>query len=90
MDIEIEPTQEAEIPQPSPISNKQKINKKIHGRITRSQTIGKGNLEDILKDIDIEETPMVRDEYVKGNKKKNRGVTARKLCFSREDAGFIF
>ena len=90
MDIKIEPIQEAKIPQPSPTSNKQKISKHDHRRITRSQTVGKGNLEDILEALDIEETPVVRVEDIEGDKKKKKGKTVKKLAFAGEDVGFIF
>ena len=60
MDIETEPIQEAEIPQSSPTSNKQKTSKHGHRRLTRSQKIGKGNIEDILQAIYNEETLVVR------------------------------
>ena len=60
MDVETKPIPEVVIPQPLPIRNKQKISKHGSKRITRSQKIGKGNLEDILQAIDIEETSIIR------------------------------
>lgn len=89
MDFETEPIQEAEIPQPSSTSNKQKISKHGSRRITRSQTIGKGNLEDILQAIDIEETPVVKAEDIEDDKKKKKkGKIVKKLDFVGEDASF--
>ena len=54
MDIEVEPMLETDIPQPSSASQKKKISKHSSRRITMSQTLAKGNLEDILQEIDIE------------------------------------
>lgn len=90
MEVEMEHLQKKEIPQPTHSSNKPKPCKKSHGRITRSQAVGKGNLDDILQEIDIEETPVVKVVQVKGGKKKKKGPTAKKIKFSTEDAGFIF
>ena len=51
MDIEVEPLQETDIPQLAPAKRKRKISKHGSRRITRSQTISKGNIEDILQAI---------------------------------------
>ena len=90
MEVEMENLQKKEIPQPKTTRNKPKPNKKGHGRITRSQTVGKGNLEDILQAIDTEETTVVKPVEAKVGKKKNKGLTAKKLEFSSEDASFLF
>ena len=91
MDVETKPIQEAEIPQPSPTSNKHNISKHGSRRITRSQTIRKGNIEDILKAIDIEETPIFRSEDIEDDKKKKKkGKTVKNINFVGEDAGFLF
>ena len=86
MNVEAKPIQEEEIPQPSPTSNKKNISKHGSRRITRSQTIGKGNLEDNFQEIDIEETPIVRAERIEGDKKKKqKGRTVKTLYFVGED-----
>ena len=53
-----------------------------HGRkgITRSQIVAKGNLEDILHAIDIEETPIVQVEDIyEGGKKLKKSKSVKKL-----------
>ena len=53
--------------------------------------MAKGNLEDILHDIDIKETPIVQDEDIyEGGKKLEKAKSAKKLEFEGEDAGFMF
>ena len=64
-----------------------------HGRkrITGSQTVAKGNLEDILHVIDIEETPIVQAEDIdEGGKKLKKAKSTKKIGFEGEDAGFMF
>ena len=90
MEVEMEHLHNTILPQATPSSSKPKPSKKSHGRITRSQIVGKGNLEDSLQAIDIEETLVVKVVEVKGGKKKKKGLTAKKLDFSSEDAGFVF
>ena len=81
MEVEIEHAQETEVSQPTPTNSKSKPIKKS-GRITRSQTLGKGNIEEILQAIDIEENLVVKVVDVKGRKKKNKGLTTKKIDFS--------
>ena len=51
----------------------------------------KGNLEDILHAIDIEETPIVQAEDVEdGGRKLKKGKIAKKLEFAGDDVGFMF
>ena len=89
MDIEEEPLQETDITQPTPA--KQKISKQISKIIKKSHTLAKGNLEDILHSIDIEESPIVQAEDIEDNGRKlNKGKTVKKLDFVGEDDGFIF
>ena len=53
--------------------------------------MAKGNLEDILHAIDIEETPIVQVEDInEGGKKLKKAKSAKKLEFEGEDAGFMF
>lgn len=44
MDIEVEPLQETDIPQLAPEKKKHKTSKQSSNKVTRSQTISKGNL----------------------------------------------
>ena len=70
---------------------KNKFSKQGSKRITRSQTLAKGNLEDILHAIDIEESPIVQAEDIEdGGRKLEKGKTAKKLDFASDDVGFIF
>ena len=72
---------------------KQEPNVSKHGskRITRSQTVAKGNLEDIMHAIDIEETPIVQAEDIdEGGKKLKKAKSTKNLEFEGEDAGFMF
>ena len=51
----------------------------------------KGNLEDILHAIDIEETPIVQAEDIEdGGRKLKKGKTTKKLEFVGDDVGFMF
>ena len=52
--------------------------------------VAKGNLEDILHAIDIEETPIVQAEDIEGEKKLKKAKSTKKLEFEGEDAGFMF
>ena len=53
--------------------------------------MAKGNLDDILHVIDIEESPIVQAEYVEdGGRKLKKGKTTKKLEFTGDDASFIF
>ena len=64
-----------------------------HGskRITMSQTVAKGNLEDILHAIEIEETPIVQAKDIdEGGRNLKKGKTAKKLEFAGDEVGFMF
>ena len=64
-----------------------------HGikRVNKSQTVVKGNLEDILHAIDIEETSIFQAEDIdEGGRKLKKGKTAKKLEFAGDDVGFMF
>lgn len=76
--------------QQTPTTSKVKNDTSARRRITRSQTKGRCKIEDILKEIDIEETPMVKPVEVKGEKIKKNGLRAKKLDFSSEDSGIAF
>ena len=53
--------------------------------------MSKGNLEDILHAIDIEESPIVKAKDIEyGGRKQKKGKTTKKLDFVGDDAGFIF
>ena len=53
--------------------------------------MAKGNLEDILHAIDIEETPIVQDGDIDdGGRKIKKGKTSKKLEFAGDDVGFMF
>ena len=91
MGIEAEPLQKIDTPKTSPAKQKQTVSKKGSKRVTRSQTVAKGNLEDILHAIYIEETRIVQVEDIEdGGRKMKKGKTAKKLEFAGDDAGFIF
>ena len=67
------------------------VSKNGSKRIIRSQTVAKGNLEDILHAIDIEETPIVQAEDIdEGGKKLKKAKSTKKLEFEGEDASFMF
>lgn len=74
------------------------VSKQGRKRITRSQTVAledktvaKGNLEDILHAIDIEETPIVQAKDIdEGGQKLKKAKSVKKLEFEGEDAGFMF
>ena len=81
-----------------PAKQEQVVSKQGSKRITRGQTVAledktvaKGNLEDILHAIDIEETPIVQVEDIdEGGQKLKKAKSAKKLEFEGEDAGFMF
>ena len=51
----------------------------------------KGNLDDILHDIDIEETPIIQAEDIyEGGRKLKKLKIAKKLEFVGDDFGFMF
>ena len=51
----------------------------------------KGNLEDILHAIDIDENPIVQAEFIEEDGQKlKKAKSAKKLEFGGEDAGFMF
>ena len=51
----------------------------------------KGNLDDILHAIDIEETPIVQDEFIgEDEHRQKKAKSTKKLEFEVEDAAFIF
>jgi len=53
--------------------------------------VAKGNLEDILHAIDIEESRIVQAEDIEdGGRKLKKGKTTKKLEFAGDDAGFMF
>ena len=59
--------------------------------ITRIQTVAKGNIEEILHAIHIEETPIVQAEDIdEGGKKLKKAKSTKKLEFEGEDVGFMF
>ena len=65
----------------------------LKGKIvaTEDNLVTKGNLEDILHAIDIEETPIVQAEFIgKDEHKLKKAKSAKKLEFLGEDATFIF
>ena len=73
-------------------------------RLTRSQRLkekgkivvtkgSRGNLNDILQDIDIEESPLVQANFIKvdtGGSKSKKLKTSKRLDFQYEVAEFIF
>ena len=84
---------------------KQIVSKQGTKRMTRSQKMvleekivvvedrekSKGNLEYILHAIDIEETPIVQDDFIEEcGQKFKKAKYANKLEFEGEDAGFMF
>ena len=89
--MEVEPLQEIDTPQTTPAKKNKTVSKQGHKRVTRSQTLAKGNLEDIPHEIDIEESPILQAEYIEdGGRKVKKGKTTKKLDFSGDDVGFIF
>ena len=74
-----------------PAKQKPTVSKHGSKRVIRSQTVAKGNLEDILHAIDIEETPIVQAKDIdEGGKKLKKAKSSKKLEFEGEDARFIF
>ena len=74
-----------------PVKQEKNVRKNGSKRITRSQIVSKGNLEDILHAIDIEETPIVQAKDIdEGVKKLKKAKSAKKLEFEGEDASFMF
>ena len=89
--METEPLQKVDTYKATPTKKKPTVSKHGSKRVTRSQIVAKGNLEDFLHAIDIEETPIVQAEDIdKGGKKLKKSKTAKKLKFEGEDVGFMF
>ena len=83
--------QKADTPKVTPAKQKPTVSQKGSKRVTRSQTVAKGNLEDIFHAIDIEETPIVQAEYIdEGGRKLKKAKIAKKLEFVGEYVGFMF
>lgn len=83
--------QKIDTPKSSPAKQKQTVSKQGSKRVTRSQTVAKGNLEDILHAIDIEEIPIVQAKDIEdGGRKLKKGKTRKKLEFADDDVGFIY
>ena len=58
---------------------------------TEDNPVIKGNLDDILHAIYIEETPIVQADFIRVDEHKQKGVKlAKKLEFEGENASFIF
>ena len=62
--METDLLQKVDTPKATPAKQKPTMRKHASKRVTRSQTVARGNLEDILHAIDIEETPIVQDKYI--------------------------
>ena len=59
--------------------------------VVEDRAVAKGNIEDILHAIDIEETLIVQAEDIEeGGQKLKKAKSAKKLEFEGEDAGFMF
>ena len=83
--------QNIDTPKATPEKHKPIVSKHGSKRVTRSQTVVKGNLEEILHVIDIEETPTVQAEDVEeGGRNIKKDQTAKKLEFAGDDVGFMF
>ena len=89
--METKPLQKIHTPKTTPAKQNPIVSKQSSKRVTRSQTVDKANLEDILHAIDIEETPIVHVEDVEdGGRKLKKGKIAKKLEFAGDDASFMF
>lgn len=89
--METEPLQKVDTPKATLTKQKPKVRKNGRNRVTRSQTVAKGNLEEIFHAIDIEETPIVQAEDIdEGGRKLKKLKTAKNLEFAGEDIGFMF
>ena len=74
-----------------PAKQEPTMSKQGNKRITRNQTLAKGNLEYILHAIYIEETLIVQAEDIdEGGKKIKKAKSVKKLEFEGEDARFMF
>lgn len=74
-----------------PAKQEPTVSKQGSKRVTRSQIVSKGNLEEIIHAIDIEETPIVQAEDIdEGGHKLKKAKSTKKLEFEGEDAGFVF
>lgn len=59
--------------------------------VTKESSVSKGNLNDLLQAIDIEESPLVQADLIKSGKDKTKKIKAsKKLNFDDQVAKFVF
>ena len=88
--MESKPLQKADTPKIAPTKWKQIVSKIGSKRGTRSHTVAKGILEDILHAIDIEKSLIVQAKYIYGGRKLEKGKTAKEVEFAGDEVGLIF
>ena len=83
--------QKTDTPKTIPVKYKQIVNKQGSNTVPRCRTIAKGNLEDILHAIYIEESPIFQAKDIEYRRRKMKKCkNAKKLDFLGDDTGFIF
>lgn len=59
--------------------------------VTDESPVSKGNLNDLLQAIDIEESPLVQEDLIKSGKDKTKNIKAsKKLKFDDQVSKFVF